>query len=347
MLTIFRRHTLKCRHTSRDERRCSCPIAVEGTLNGEYIRKSLGLRSWEAAQKKVREWEAAGRKDPVKVGNACDSFLKDCEARRVGPAQYGKYKLLVKELKDILGTRNISEVTVEDLRNYRALWRVSPVSAQKKLERLKTFFRFAQDSGWIGNNPARLIKPPKTKQKPTLPFSDEDMEKILWACEVYPDRPRGRREQMKAFVLLLRHSGLRIGDAISLTADKVQDGKLLLYTAKAGTPVWLPLPPEVVSSLERVAHSGQFFWSGNGILKSAVADWQRSLKRLFTLAGVKGHAHQFRHTFAVKLLQSGVSLEHVAILLGHSSPAITNRHYSPWVKSRQETLEREVKKTWE
>lgn len=345
MLTIFRRHTRKCRHTSRDERRCSCPIAVEGTLDGEYLRRSLGVRSWEAAQKKIREWETTGRKDPVKVSYACNSFLKDCEARRVGPAQLGKYKLLIKELKDVIGERNIAEVTLEDLRNYRALWRVSPVSAQKKLERLKTFFRFAHDSGWVSNNPARLLKPPKIKPKPTLPFSDQEMEKILWACEVYPDRPRGRREQIKAFVLLLRYSGLRIGDATSLTADKIQDGKLMLYTAKAGTAVWLPLPAEAIETLGRVGKAGCLFWSGNGILKSAIADWQRSLKRLFSLAGVKGHAHMFRDTFAVDLLKRGVSLENVAALLGNT-PRIAEKHYSPWVKSRQENLEREVKKAW-
>ncbi|HUZ45940.1 MAG TPA: tyrosine-type recombinase/integrase [Terriglobia bacterium] len=272
--------------------------------------------------------------------------MKDCEARHVGPAQLGKYKLLIKELKDVIGQRNIAEVTLEDLRNYRGLWHVSPVSAQKKLERLKTFFRFAHDSGWISNNPARLLKPPKIKPRPTLPFSDGEMEKILWACEVYPDRPKGRREQVKAFVLLLRHSGLRIGDAISLTSDKIDDGKLMLYTAKAGTAVWLPLPDEVIKTLQRVAISGRFFWSGNGLLKSSVADWQRSLKRLFKLAGVKGHAHMFRDTFAVGLLNRGVSLDNVAALLGNT-PRIAEKHYSPWVKSRQENLEREVKKTWQ
>ena len=67
-----------------------------------------------------------------------------------------------------------------------------------------------------------------------LPFSDQEMEKIVWACEVYPDKRRGRREQIKAFVLLLRYSGLRIRDATLLTVNKIHNGKLMLYTAKAG-----------------------------------------------------------------------------------------------------------------
>jgi site-specific recombinase XerD len=248
-------------------------------------------------------------------------------------------------LKAWLPERVVSSISVEDLRAYRETWDMSPVSAGKKLERLRSFFKFCMDSGWIQDNPARLLKAPKVKQKPTLPFSPEEWEKVLWATELYPDRPKGRRAQVKAFILLLRHSGLRIGDAVSLEAKRIRDGKLLLYTAKAGTPVWLPLPEEVVSALQRIPDPDRFFWSGIGKLKSAVADWQRTLAKLFKLAGVKGHAHMLRDFFAVDLLNHGVSLENVAALLGNTV-RIAEKHYAPWVKSRQDSLERAVKATW-
>jgi len=38
----------------------------------------------------------------------------------------------------------------------------------------------------------------------------------------------------------------------------------------------------------------------------------------------------------------GVSLESVSVLLGHQSLKITQKHYSPWVKTRQDALDREV-----
>ena len=150
---------------------------------------------------------------------------------------------------------------------------------------------------------------------------------------------------MKAFVLLLRYSGLRIGDAISLEAKRIQDGKLLLYTAKAGTPVWLPLPEEVLNALQHVANSDRFFWSGLGKLKSCVADWQWSLSKLFKLAGIRGHAHMFRDTLAVDLLSHGVTLENVAAILGNTL-RVAEKHYAPWVQSRQIELEKAVKLTW-
>ena len=60
-----------------------------------------------------------------------------------------------------------------------------------------------------------------------------------------------------------------------------------------------------------------------------------------------GHAHRFRDTFAVGLLQAGVPMDRVSALLGHSSIKVTERHYSPWVRARQEQLEADVRRTWE
>ncbi len=35
-----------------------------------------------------------------------------------------------------------------------------------------------------------------------------------------------------------------------------------------------------------------------------------------------------------------------SVLLGHSSLKITEKHYAPWVKARQEQLEAAVRKAW-
>jgi hypothetical protein len=56
MLTLYRRHTKVCGHADRYYRRCKCPVWVEGVKDdGEYVRRSLKLASWERAEEKKRE----------------------------------------------------------------------------------------------------------------------------------------------------------------------------------------------------------------------------------------------------------------------------------------------------
>jgi integrase len=75
--------------------------------------------------------------------------------------------------------------------------------------------------------------------------------------------------------------------------------------------------------------------------------WWRPLHRFFSLPQISnGRAHRFRDTFAGELLLAGVHLDRVSILLGHKSVRITERHYAPWVRSRQKQLEADVRKTW-
>jgi integrase len=42
----------------------------------------------------------------------------------------------------------------------------------------------------------------------------------------------------------------------------------------------------------------------------------------------------------------GVPIEDASALLGHSSIKVTEKHYLPFVKKRQDRLEEAVKSTW-
>lgn len=159
--------------------------------------------------------------------------------------------------------------------------------------------------------------------------------------------------------LLMRWSGLRIRDAVTLERHRLHGDSLLLYQAKTGTPVYVPLPPHVVELLEDVPPGPKpnpryFFWSGNGNPKSAVANWQRSYRRLFKLADIRKpdgelkrcHPHMFRDTFAVEMLLAGVPIDQVSLLLGHASVKITEKSYAPFVKARQLQLQESVRNAW-
>ncbi len=360
MLTLYRRHRKNCvhRHEGRAYRRCRCPLWVQGLLHGQEVRQSLKETVWEEAEKLVEELKSGTSEEhePMAIDAACDKFIADAEARGLrGPTVY-RYRLLFRRLKDFArdrGFRFLQELSVDALREFRSTWPLENLSALKTLESLRAFFRFCFESGWVPDNPARRLRPPKVVAQPTMSFTPEEFLKILGACDLYPDeygrtgQENGRR--LRALVLLLRYSGLRIRDAVTLRRDRLAGDKLFLYTAKTGTPVWCPLPPFVVMALEAVqnASSDFFFWTGASKFETVVGDWQRALRKLFKLAGILGgHAHRFRDTFAVELLLAGVPLERVSVLLGHQSVKVTEKHYNPWVRARQEQLESDVRRTW-
>lgn len=353
MLTLFRRHTKDCKWKSRKHRNCQCPIAVEGTLHGRMIRKSLDLHSWEAAQKLVRDWEANPEGGGVSVKAACEKYISDAEARNISDSQMRKVRLILGELERKFGSVAIRSVTVDDVRAIREAWDIAPVTMQKRLEMLRSFFRFCVDSGWMDRNPAKVVRLPVVTFEPTLPFTELEMESILWACgmvrDKHPMMEPGIEKRLKALVLLLRHSGLRITDAVTLQRDKIKDGKLFLYQTKTKQPVWVPLPEIVTDALAEIEEPGThyYFWSGNSKVRHAPTRWQDRLSKVFVIAGVEGgHAHRFRDTFAVSLLERGVDIKTVSMLLGHTSIKTTEKHYAPWVKSRQVALEAAVQATF-
>jgi hypothetical protein len=91
-----------------------------------------------------------------------------------------------------------------------------------------------------------------------------------------------------------------------------------------------------------------FLWSGESKTESAMGDWQRALKGVFKEAKTPdGHAHRFRDTFAVSLLQAGVPMDRVSVLLGHSSIKVTDRYRSHWPRGRQQQLEAGIRWSWE
>ena len=60
------------------------------------------------------------------------------------------------------------------------------------------------------------------------------------------------------------------------TKGKTAAEALAAKAQKTGTPVHVPVPPEVISALDECpkVHEQYIFWSGNGLAKSAVADAQ-------------------------------------------------------------------------
>jgi len=72
--------------------------------------------------------------------------------------------------------------------------------------------------------------------------------------------------RIRALVLLLRYSGMRIGDTATCPTGRLTGDRLFLYTQKTGIPVNVKLPPFVVEALNTMSPISReyFFWTGEG-----------------------------------------------------------------------------------
>lgn len=297
----------------------------------------------------------------VTLADAWTSLIADLNARKLSDETVSKYKpLLQKQMKahaEQHGLKMLGQFDLDVLSKFRATWKDGPRTAGKKLERLRAFFRFAQDRQWVESNPAAKMKLPKTSICPTMPLTPEQWLAVLTACDKFlaktPAEGKLNALRLKTLLVVMRYTGMRVSDAVTLTTDRLDGNRLFLYTQKTGVPVYTVLPDSVLRVLEATPRvtDRRYFWSGRGKRQTAVGDWQGKIKQVFDLAEISkglGNAvsHRLRDTFAVELLQAGVPIERVSILLGHQSVRVTERHYNPWVRSRQEQLEADVASAW-
>jgi integrase/recombinase XerD len=380
MLSVYTRHHPDC--AKKDDstyRRCRCPKWLDGTLPGRTgrFRTSAKTKSWEQAELLARKYEnsALSGEDlkPAKmptVKEAVGIFLADAQARGLAPATLQKlrgiFQVQLLGFAEESGVTFLREFNPRNLTEWRQTWKKEKeLARKKKFERVIGFFWYCVRQGWLRENPTATMGRVIAKHVPTDYFTADEYKRIIGATYrlgEYAERswaPEKRGIRIRALTELMRWSGLRIRDAATLECGRLVENKLMLYQAKTGTPVFVPLPPHVADLLRSIPpglkpNPNYFFWSGNGLPKTFVANWQRAYRRLFKVADLckpdgtakRCHCHMFRDTFAVEMLLAGVPIDQVSILLGHASVRVTEKHYSPWVRARQDQLEKSVQSAW-
>src|SRR5260221_7363056 len=79
------------------------------------------------------------------------------------------------------------------IRECRGTWRWEGTTASRRVDRLRHFFSFCVESGWMQRNLAKGLRAPLVRQVPTEPFTDEEMTLILAACdEIVTHGPYGQ-----------------------------------------------------------------------------------------------------------------------------------------------------------
>jgi integrase len=366
-LHSFRSHSKRCALRGRANANCDCPIWIDGIdEHGQRVCFSLGTNNAAVAERMKRAAEMRGAIEeteveaeaaaPIVLGEACRRFVE--ANAELSPDRIKKYERLFRRMVDFgqrRGLRYLRDLDLDVLTAFRvewyARWHQQPGTMCLNIQILRKFFRFGVNHKWTKVNPAAELEMPKARQRPTLPFVDEEWQRILGAFGKYEKRAgHVAARRLYAFVLLMRYSGMRIGDCVRSEKSWIVGDRVSFCTQKTNAQVRNKLPTRVVELLNTLPLNGGrfFFWTGASTLHSAVGKWQRRLRVLFDLAGIpKGHSHRFRDTYAFDLTHHGeTTLEELRQALGHANTRVTEKFYSHWIAERQKRLEEKQDRAW-
>jgi len=387
-VSVYTRHSVGCSKAGEPQwRRCKCPKYLYLLKDGTRRTVSAKTRSWEKAEAKAQEirdaWDPLKHKErdleereraqlaqEVLIEEAVERWLKSIYADIERRHTRKKYDTAARKIRSWARSKNfelLSQVTTEALDEWKTQWRpnakrpedrIGKTTAGRHLEKVKAFFTYCQRMGWIKASPAYAIKPIKPDETETLPLLGGRYEQVLAATYKYDDdmRPDDRYgRELRALIELMRWSGLRISDALTVAKNRIVGNRFTVRTVKNGTKLTVILPDHVVAALHALParptiDPRYFFWSGRSEFKSLTGQWQRKLGRLnlylsmvdYDERPLQFHSHQLRDTFAVEHLLAGTSMQDLSKMLGHKSMRVTEKHYAAWVPERQAQLEEKM-----
>ncbi|MFT8737218.1 MAG: tyrosine recombinase XerC [Zymomonas mobilis] len=222
----------------------------------------------------------------------------------------------------------LHKVDIAEIRAFLADRRQSGLansSVAREISGMRAFLRFA------GVDPVPTIKGARVKKSVPRPLSPQDA--VALAREVSEEASEDWIEARDLSLLLLLYgSGLRISEALSLTAEILPLQPTLRVMGKRSKIRIVPLLEKVKKAMEEYVRLCPFpfsdkslFFRGakGGALSPDVI--RRTVRKARYHLGLDNKAtpHALRHSFASHLLGRGVDLRSLQELLGHASLSST------------------------
>ena len=240
---------------------------------------------------------------------------------------YGKD---IDQFSEYLGKKQISRVTsvlsehIENFKDYLAENKYTPKSISRKLNSIKTFFRFLKSEDLIEEDPAASIPHPRYEITPPRILSKMEYRALRDSVR---DDPRAA-----AIVELLLQTGMRIGELARLELKDITDKEIRIRAyeshperiiplnspAKKAKDRWLNFRPKTKSNALLVTRTGKPLMIRN--IRSA-------LNRFFHLAGIeKATINSLRHTFIAHQLMAGAPVDLIQKIVGHKRLSTTEKY---------------------
>ena len=230
---------------------------------------------------------------------------------------------------------DISALRPADFRSFLAFRRKEGAGARslgRNLAGLRSFLRHLERKGLVNAAGAGAVRSPKQPKSLPKPLSDgQALTVVSRDAQLHEEPWIAARDA--AVLTLLYGCGLRISEALGLSADDIGPGATALrITGKGNKTRLVPLLPVVIEAVEAYrrlcpfhleAGSPLFRGARGGPLQPAII--QRAMQSLRGAFGLPDTAtpHALRHSFATHLLSGGGDLRTIQELLGHASLSTT------------------------
>jgi len=228
------------------------------------------------------------------------------------------------EDKKITQVTSVLPEHIEDFKKYLAEKKYTAKSISRKLNSIKTFFRFLLSQGLIKNNPASAVSHPHYE-----PASPRILSKIEYRAlrDSARDDPR-----LAAIVELLLQTGMRVGELSRLNLEDITDKEIKIapYESNPGRTVplnsaakkalqrWLDFRPKTTSRSIFITKKGK---------PLPVRNIRSFFNRLFKKAGIENATiNSLRHTFIAHQLMAGAPIELVQKIVGHKRLSTTEKY---------------------
>ncbi len=235
-----------------------------------------------------------------------------------------------------MGKKTIEEVSRDELEAYLKKLgsdNYTPKSISRKINSIKTFFRFLKASGAITIDPAIEIEHPKYEVKPPRILSKIEYRALRDACRA--------DVRTYAIVELFLQTGVRIGELANLAVDDIRGDSIFIAAQEGHAERTIPLNKAAKEVLNRYLEA-RGNTTGNRALfitktgkPLLIRNIRTSIDRYFRVAGIEGaKVNDLRHTFIAHHLMAGTPITTLSKLVGHKRLSTTEK-YLELVKDKQ------------
>lgn len=267
----------------------------------------------------------------IDLKTAHTQFTQHLESRRRARATivaYGKDIEQVTAFLTNMGKKTVIDISRDELEAFLkklASDKYTPKSISRKINSIKTFFRFLKAAGAITMDPAIEISHPKYEVKPPRILSKIEYRALRDAC-------RGDI-RMYAIVEVFLQTGVRIGELAALMVADAKSNDLHISAQEGHAERTVPLNKAAKEALDRyvATRNGQAQSKALFITKTGrpllIRNIRTAIDRYFRIAGIEGaKVNDLRHTFIAHHLMAGTSITTLSKLVGHKRLSTTERY---------------------